>query len=62
MTDVATIGDTLFGSGVDGAGNALGNYIELHLTQALAAGNQVLTAALSEIVTIGDGPNAVHLA
>lgn len=49
MTDVTTIGDTLFDSGIDGAGNALGAYIELHFAQAIAAGNQVLAAALSEI-------------
>lgn len=40
MTDVTTIGDTLFDSGIDGAGNALGAYIELHFAQAIAAGNQ----------------------
>jgi hypothetical protein len=40
--DAAVIGDTAFSSGLDGTGNAVGKYIQLTLSKALAAGEQAL--------------------
>jgi hypothetical protein len=46
---ITDVGNTLFGNGIDGAACAFGKYIELEMAKAIAAGEQVLASALTNI-------------